>query len=409
MTVLFRVQQANPVQKTGRMGSEHFMPRVAMVVDPWHHPFNGTVVSTRRFIAALSARFKFHILVTEEPGQTLDEGCVGFPRMSIPGINPIIDRMKAPLARPHRQRLERVIADSDLLHVQFPFFLGHGAITEARRQGKPVVASFHVQPENILSNLNLTSQWLTAVMYRFFVWRFYSRADCVIAPSQFAADLLIKAGLQVPVTVLSNGVTREFFVDRAAAKKGPPFHVVSVGRLAAEKQQHHLIDAIAGSRFKQDIQLSLVGTGPQQKRLEEQARRRGVQATIGRVTDEALGRLYQTADLFVQTSAVELEGMSVLEAMAAGCPVLINKASTSAVPEFVTAAEATYSMNSVPELTRKLDLLLGSEQLRDAAGSANRQIALTRDHERSVQMLSDVYDRVLNRSVCSDDEYAVQS
>ena len=57
-----------------------------MVVDPWHHPFNGTVVSTRRFVGALTDRFKFHILVAEEAEQRLDEGCVAFPRISIPGI-----------------------------------------------------------------------------------------------------------------------------------------------------------------------------------------------------------------------------------------------------------------------------------------------------------------------------------
>jgi glycosyltransferase involved in cell wall biosynthesis len=283
--------------------------------------------------------------------------------------------------------------------------LGHAAISEARRQGKPVVASFHVQPENILSNLNLSSKWLTAIIYKFFVWRFYDRADCVIAPSQFAADLLAKAGLKVPATVLSNGVTEDFFGDRAAAAQGPPFHVVSVGRLAAEKQQHHLIEAIAASAFKQDIKLSLVGTGPQQKRLEGQARSLGVAATIGRVSDETLRHLYRTADLFVQTSAVELEGMSVLEAMAAGCPVLINKASTSAVPEFVTAQEATYSMNNVPELARKLDTLLASAELREAAGRTNRQIAKTRSHERSVQILCNIYTRVLNPSDCVDDEH----
>ena len=390
------------------MAMEESRPRVAMVVDPWHYPFNGTVVSMRRFISALADQFNFRILVTAESGQTLGEGCVSFPRMSIPGINPIIDRMKAPLARPKRQTLEKVIADSDLLHVQFPFFLGHGAIGEARRQGKPVVASFHVQPENILSNLGISSPWLTDLIYKFFVWRFYSRADCVIAPSRFAADLLVRAGLQVPVTVLSNGVTEEFFVHRAATKQDPPFHVVSVGRLAAEKQQHQLLEAIAGSRFKQDIELSLVGTGPQQKRLEEQARLLGVQVTIGRVSDETLRGLYQAADLFVQTSAVELEGMSVLEAMAAGCPVLINKASTSAVPEFVTAEEAIYSMNSVPELTRKLDALLASAQLREAAGAANRKIARTRSHEHSVQTLSNIYNRVLSRSDCLGDEYFSQ-
>ena len=371
-------------------------PRIAMVIDPWFHPFNGTVVSTRRFVAALQDRFDFRILLAKGDDDPLHTQCIGFAPLRIPGINFILDRMKAPLALPNRKRLRQVMADADLLHVQFPFFLGHGAIAEARRQGKPVVMSFHVQPENILSNLGLSSPWLTRVLYRFFVWRFYSRADRVIAPSRFAADLLQDAGLKKSVSVLSNGVTEDFFLQRDPAKSTPPYDVVSVGRLAKEKQQPQLLHAVAASKHMKDIRLTLAGTGPQQQKLTALADDLGVNAEIGRVSDERLKALYQTADLFVQTSAVELEGMSVLEAMAAGCPVLVNNSSTSAVPEFVTAEEATYAMNDVAELTRKLDAMLDSQALRAAAGVENRAVARRRHHERSTQALAELYAGVLS-------------
>ena len=370
-------------------------PRIAMVIDPWYHPFNGTVVSTRRFVDALAAQFDFKILLALAPGEALEANCVGFSRLRIPGVNFIIDRMKAPLGLPNRQKLQQVMQEADLLHVQFPFFLGHGAIAAAKREGKPVVMSFHVQPENILSNLGITSRWLTKLMYRFFVWRFYDRADCVIAPSQFAAGLLREAGLTKPVTVLSNGVTADFFLAHEPVNETPKFHVVSVGRLAKEKQQPHLLRAIVASRYKNEITLTLAGTGPQQGHLIDLAAALGVQAEIGRVSDERLKALYQTADVFVQTSAVELEGMSVLEAMAAGCPVLINRSETSAVPEFVGAPEATYAMNDVADLTRKLEALLEKPELRAAAGQENRQIAQSRHHDHSVNTLAQLYQQVL--------------
>ena len=371
-------------------------PRIAMVIDPWYHPFNGTVVSTRRFVGALSDRFDFRILRAQAPGESIEEHCRGFARLRIPGINFILDRMKAPLGLPNRQKLQQVIKEADLLHVQFPFFLGHGAIAEAKRQDKPVVMSFHVQPENILNNLGLSSRWLTNLLYRFFIWRFYRRADCVIAPSLFAANLLRDAGLTRPITVLSNGVTESFFLAPTPVNQMPPFHVVSVGRLAKEKRQAQLIQAVAASPFKNDIRLTMAGTGPQQESLVRRAAALGVDAEIGRVSDERLKTLYQTADVFVQTSAVELEGMSVLEAMAAGCPVLINQSTTSAVPEFVTAPEATYAMNDEQDLRRKLDAMLEDHVLRAAAGQENRKIAQTRHHDKSVNSLADIYQRVLS-------------
>tara|TARA_X000000950_G_scaffold42485_1_gene47246 strand:- start:1762 stop:2937 length:1176 start_codon:yes stop_codon:yes gene_type:complete len=371
-------------------------PRIAMVIDPWYHPFNGTVVSTRRFVGALNDRFDFRILLAQAPGESIEEHCVGFARLRIPGINFILDRMKAPLGLPNRQKLQQVIKEADLLHVQFPFFLGHGAIAEAKRQNKPVVMSFHVQPENILNNLGLSSRWLTNLLYRFFIWRFYRRADCVIAPSLFAANLLRDAGLTRPITVLSNGVTESFFLAPTPVNQMPPFHVVSVGRLAKEKQQAQLIQAVAASPFKNDIRLTMAGTGPEQESLVRLATALGVDAEIGRVSDERLKTLYQTADVFVQTSAVELEGMSVLEAMAAGCPVLINQSTTSAVPEFVTAPEATYAMNDEQDLRRKLDAMLADHALRAAAGRGNRKIAQSRHHDKSVNSLADIYQRVLS-------------
>ena len=373
-----------------------YNPRIAMVIDPWYHPFNGTVVSTRRFVGALNDRFDFRILLAQAPGESIEEHCVGFARLRIPGINFILDRMKAPLGLPNRQKLQQVIKEADLLHVQFPFFLGHGAIAEAKRQNKPVVMSFHVQPENILNNLGLSSRWLTNLLYRFFIWRFYRRADCVIAPSLFAANLLRDAGLTRPITVLSNGVTESFFLAPTPVNQMPPFHVVSVGRLAKEKRQAQLIQAVAASPFKNDIRLTMAGTGPQQESLVRLAAALGVDAEIGRVSDERLKTLYQTADVFVQTSAVELEGMSVLEAMAAGCPVLINQSTTSAVPEFVTASEATYAMNDEQDLRRKLDAMLADHALRAAAGRGNRKIAQSRHHDKSVNSLADIYQRVLS-------------
>ena len=371
-------------------------PRVAMVIDPWYHPFNGTVVSTRRFVGALNDRFDFRILLAQAPGESIEEHCVGFARLRIPGINFILDRMKAPLGLPNRQKLQQVIKEADLLHVQFPFFLGHGAIAEAKRQNKPVVMSFHVQPENILNNLGLSSRWLTNLLYRFFIWRFYRRADCVIAPSLFAANLLRDAGLTRPITVLSNGVTESFFLAPTPVNQMPPFHVVSVGRLAKEKRQAQLIQAVAASPFKNDIRLTMAGTGPQQESLVRLAAALGVDAEIGRVSDERLKTLYQTADVFVQTSAVELEGMSVLEAMAASCPVLINQSTTSAVPEFVTAPEATYAMNDEQDLRRKLDAMLADHALRAAAGRGNRKIAQSRHHDKSVDSLANIYQQVLS-------------
>ena len=367
-----------------------------MVIDPWYHPFNGTVVSTRRFVDALNDRFDFRILLAQAPDESIEEHCVGFARLRIPGINFILDRMKAPLGLPNRQKLQQVIKEADLLHVQFPFFLGHGAIAEAKRQDKPVVMSFHVQPENILSNLGLSSRWLTNLLYRFFIWRFYRRADCVIAPSFFAANLLHECRPHPADYSAVQWRDRELF---SGFDTGESNAAISRGQrwTLGEREAASPVDSSCGRESFQKRYTAYRGGHRSSARVLGQSRcSAGVEAEIGRVSDERLKTLYQTADVFVQTSAVELEGMSVLEAMAAGCPVLINQSITSAVTEFVTAPEATYSMNDEEDLRRKLDAMLADHVLRAAAGRGNRKIAQSRHHDRSVNSLADIYQRVLS-------------
>jgi len=141
--------------------------KVGVVIDPWDFPFNGTVVSTRRFVAALNDQVEFRLLATPSD-ETHTGPCiaepriVAFPKLSIPGLNGIIDSMKVPLANPWASdaEVDKALAGLDLVHVQFPFFLGYAVCRAANRLGLPLICSFHVQPENLMRNLGLESDWV---------------------------------------------------------------------------------------------------------------------------------------------------------------------------------------------------------------------------------------------------------
>lgn len=370
--------------------------RVGMVVDPWDLPFNGTVVSARRFVEALSDDVSFSIFMTPSRDVPLPAQAVLFDKLSIPGVNHIIDRMQAPVAKPNRTTLDEAMASLDVLHVQYPFFLAYGAIRAARRAGIPVISSFHVQPENILKNLKLNFAPLVPVLYKLFVRAFYNAADHVVVPSQFAADLLVSHGTERPITVISNGITPRFLKGHTIDKPidGPPFLLLSVGRLAAEKQHDLIIDAVAKSKHRSHCQLRLVGSGPEKKRLERLAKIKGVQADIGPCSDDELLALYERCDLFIQASTVELEGMSALEAMAMACPVLLNHSKTSALHELPALPDAFFSDKDSSELTHRLDQFLDSASERSRHSAHNSAAALGRAHERSAKQLLDLYHRV---------------
>lgn len=372
--------------------------RIAIVIDPWDHPFNGTVVSTRRFVAALAARGVSIRLLSLGQGAPDDAWQrASFEPLRLPGVNRIIDRMRSPLARPSAARIRQALDGCDLLHVQYPFFLGRAALCEARRRGMPVICSFHVQPENILSNLGLPGGWPATALYGLFRRLFFDAADRVIAPSEFAAGLLRAHGVRTPITVISNGVPEAFLAaDRAPCAPNPgPIQILSVGRLASEKQQRLLIDAVARSRHRDAIELHLAGAGPQQHNLTRQAQRLGIAARIGPVDDAALLTRYRQATLFVHCGGVELEGMSVLEAMATGNTVIVAAAEASASPALVSDPMARFQPGDAADLAQKIDYWLDHDEARHVQAAANRERARAFAHPRCVRALLAVYDELL--------------
>lgn len=377
--------------------------RVAMVVDPWDLPFNGTVVSTRRFVTALAARgqpVRLLTLASREPeAVALPVGIdrVDFPRLSVPGFNRVIDGMRSPLARPVRSRLRAALADCGLVHVQYPFLLGHAAIGEARRMGIPVVCSFHVQPENILLNVGLDSRVLARWLYSLFLWRIHDRADRIVAPSAFAARLLHEHGARVPVTVISNGVPQRF-LDAGRARKvacGPPWRIVSVGRLAAEKRQDTLLRAVAQSRHAPAIELAIIGAGPRESALRVLAEALELNVTIGPVPDAQLVSQLAEAHLFVHCGAIELEGMSVLEAMATGNAVIVADSPDSACSMLDLGPHSRFRPGDVDSLTACIDAWIEHAPRRLAAGRDNHVAASRLAHDRMVDALQALYAELI--------------
>ena len=368
--------------------------RIAIVVDPWLEPYNGAVVSTRRFVEALSAAgHEIHILAIggDAPESMRNHTITPFPRLSLPGFNHVIDAMRAPLARPIRARISEALHGCDLLHVQLPFWLGYAAIGEARQLGIPIVSSFHVQPENILGNIGLGGAALTDLLYRGFISQFFNRSTAIIAPTPFAANILRRHGATQPISVISNGVPDAFFkLARIQASDGR-IRLLSVGRLAHEKRHDTLLHAVANCAHRGGIDLIFAGTGPREAELKSSAISLGLDARIGSVSDDELLALYASTDLFVHCGAVELEGMSVLEAMATGTAVVVSDSEESACAHLVTDESVRFRCGNSNDLARKIDALLDDRDCLVSLGAANRRRAAAFSHRKSVVKLQALY------------------
>jgi len=115
------------------------------------------------------------------------------------------------------------------------------------------------------------------------------------------------------------------------------------------------------------------------------------------VSQEKLISLFNTADLFIHASEIELEGMAVLEAIGCGLPALISDAKHSASTQFALNDEFLFSAGNVDSLVSKLDYWIAHEAELQASKSAYLERAQAYAFDVSVQYARSLYQNLVTQ------------
>ncbi len=364
--------------------------RIAFVADTLHSASGGGILSGEYVVNRLR---RDHDVVSVGA-----DGDDALPSFQLP-----LRAMRASnfvMAKPNRSVLAKAFASVQLVHLQFPFWLSFVALEEARKLGLPVVAGFHVQPENALYSVGIHWHWLTEGIYRTLVRHFYGKVDGVICPTAFAEEKLTSHGLTGRTFVISNGVPPD--VAEAMAHPSPRsrsseemFVILAVGRLAQEKRQDVIVEAVRRSRYRERIRLVLSGSGPREAALKKLAATLPNGAEIGFLPREQLLVTFAKANLFIHASEVELEGMAVLEAMSAGLPALIADAPESAASRFALNEDFRFPTGDPEALRARIDALIEDPDKLNAARAPYRELAHRFNFDASVDKMVEVYRSII--------------
>ena len=194
-----------------------------------------------------------------------------------------------------------------------------------------------------------------------------------VADGERAAGVAARTCDPAKTVVIPNAVD----VDASPVSAGerPTPRIVSVGRLKAPKDFQTLARAL--SLLPQGTYEALiVGDGPDRRALERRLRQLGLEESVRLAgARDDVPALLADADVFVLASRSEGMPVSVIEAMAAGLPVVASR--VGGVPELVEDAETGFLVppEDPPALTRALARLLEDQALRRRLGDAGRQRA----------------------------------
>jgi len=166
------------------------------------------------------------------------------------------------------------------------------------------------------------------LVLRLWINRLLRRANAVVGQSENTLQNMRKfytpeiEGIRIPL-----GIKRPGAVEPNREKSGftrDDFLFVTVGRLVARKSIDQLISVI-GQLQEKNIHLLVVGTGPKEALLREQAGALGLDGQVhfmGHVSDDEKYRILKMSDVFISSSQHEGFGIVYLEAMAMGLPVI---------------------------------------------------------------------------------------
>jgi glycosyltransferase involved in cell wall biosynthesis/ADP-heptose:LPS heptosyltransferase len=215
--------------------------------------------------------------------------------------------------------------------------------------------------------------WLHAALLR--------GAHDISVPSEWSRRALIEGGYVAhdrPVVVIPNGVGDAWFREREREPTpDAPTDVLFVGRLDEQKGVDVLLRALATPALA-DVSVRLVGTGPDEgtyRRLAEELGLGERARFAGPLSHAHIRRLTTRSRVFALPSRRESFGMAILEAMAAGLPVVATTA--GGIPEFAHDGVNALLVRpgNVDDLAAALRRLLDDPPLRNRLAAEGREVA----------------------------------
>ena len=322
--------------------------RVAIITETFLPKVDGIVKVTCLLLDHLRARGIDALVIAPRYGET--EHYNDIPICSLPSLSlPFYPEARLGFATLSLFR-DLTAFNPDVAHLFHPMMTGIPTMGMLKWMGVPTVTSFHLDYARLanqfkvgLFDLGFTRPLIDEITRTVFNW-----ADCSLAPSRLVQTQMRQLGIS-NVHLWRRGVDANTFnpMYRSSAMRdemtaGNPDETVLiyVGRLSDEKQIDHIRPAL--ERLP-NMRLVLVGDGPARPDLERHFA--GLPVTfMGYLRGERLSQAYASADVFVFPSRLETFGLVVIEAMAAGLPVVASR--VGGVSDIVSEGVTGYTFES---------------------------------------------------------------
>lgn len=350
------------------------MLKVGIFTDTYFPQVNGVATSTATLKKNLEVLgHEVYVFTTTNPLAEQNEERT----YRVPSISIVSDHR---LAMFYRRRLAAEIKslNLDVIHTHTEFSLGIFGRLIANKFKIPLVHTYHTIYEDYTHYI-IKSKRFNAVskeIARKISKKFCNTSDKLIVPTHKVKDLLTAYGVIKEMSVIPTGIALHRFdtqqvdqnQDQALRKqlgiKENEKIILYIGRVAKEKNiQELLVHLQPYMKEKTDVKFVLVGAGPEKSNLEALVKQYGMEAHVvfvGEVPWEHVMDYYRIGDVFVSASQSETQGITYIEALASGLPVVAK--ADPCLEGVVENAVNGYTFDDQAAFLQALDAVLYDEQ-----------------------------------------------
>lgn len=305
--------------------------KILITTDVYEPTVNGVVTSIINLKKELALRgHEVKVLTLSDKGCSYEQRDVFY--MQSLSMGRIYPGARAAVFCDHEyiQRLEEW--KPDVIHSQSEFTTYFYAKKIARKTNAPLIHTYHTVYEDYthyFSPSETLGRHTVALLSR----KLLKAADMVVAPTEKVKRLLEGYRVKNDICILPTGIDLKPFWEAAKEKKAFGRRIcdapilVTVGRVAKEKNLEKILQFLNTERGQRYHWL-VVGDGPDRQHLEGLVKEWGMSGRItftGMVPLNEVAKYYQMGDVFVSASRSETQGLTYVEALASGLPVVAWK------------------------------------------------------------------------------------
>lgn len=287
------------------------------------------------------------------------------------GVGRIYPDARMRMALAHRYVYELIQWHPDIVHSQCEFSTFFLARKIAKACHAPIIHTYHTVYEDYTHYFSPNIYFGKAVA-ALFSKKVLDKTEAVIVPSEKIRNMLLSYGITKPISTIPSGLELDRFMktwdDRELNKLRSNHGIrpdqkilLYVGRLAEEKNIEELFRLFSQCQEK-NVVLLLVGGGPYRKELEKTVQKMNIADRVffsGMIPPAEIPKYYRLGDIFVSASQSETQGLTYIEAMVSGLPVVAK--ADPCLKNIVSDNHNGFQFHSFHEFKERIDQLLADE------------------------------------------------